>query len=243
MPGGGSFLNPSPDTTSPQLDYAPPRRWNVVRVWRKTVIAILIVASLTAALAWGWKFTWQLQRAHLQKQCLDFVLSPDQVVYTEDKTEANALLTRDPKYLRTLTGAAYQPTEAAKFFVGLPPSGMAFLHSRQAVDRPQRLVCVRVWIWHTSNTTRTVWLESTASRTIELAIPRESSESLAPGQSLPLALSLDDVLRLFAGQIDPADSSHFAIVYELNGKRGSIDGWLKSDDSVILEVRDGAMRK
>jgi hypothetical protein len=34
-------------------------------------------------------------------------------------------------------------------------------------------------------------------------------------------------LRFFAGQPDPTDESHFTIDYELDGDRGTIDGWLR----------------
>ena len=46
--------------------------------------------------------------------------------------------------------------------------------------------------------------------------------------------------RFFAGQIDPADGSHFTIGYQWNdGVRGTIDGWLQDDGSVRLQVRPG----
>lgn len=46
-------------------------------------------------------------------------------------------------------------------------------------------------------------------------------------------------LRLYAGQPDPADASHFTIRYESKGSGGTIDGWLRDGDSVKLQVRDG----
>ena len=46
--------------------------------------------------------------------------------------------------------------------------------------------------------------------------------------------------KVFAGQIDPTDSSRFTIEYEWpNGVRGVIDGQLLADDSVSLEIRKG----
>ncbi|HEV2294202.1 MAG TPA: hypothetical protein VGR35_10115 [Tepidisphaeraceae bacterium] len=46
-------------------------------------------------------------------------------------------------------------------------------------------------------------------------------------------------LQYYAGQSDPADRSHFTIEYAINGERGTIDGWLRMDDTVDLVVRDG----
>lgn len=51
---------------------------------------------------------------------------------------------------------------------------------------------------------------------------------------------------LYAGQPDPADESHFTIAFQFHGsydrdwRPGTIDGWLRDDDSVRLAVRDPA---
>ena len=47
-------------------------------------------------------------------------------------------------------------------------------------------------------------------------------------------------INLYAGQPDPNDKSHFTLAYTLNGKPGTIDGWLNDDDTVKLEVRAGS---
>lgn len=52
---------------------------------------------------------------------------------------------------------------------------------------------------------------------------------LAPGR----------VLRLYAAQPDPADPAHFTYGYELDGKRGTADAWLRADGKLHWEVRDG----
>src|SRR5699024_3764914 len=43
------------------------------------------------------------------------------------------------------------------------------------------------------------------------------------------AIEALNVLRLFAGQSDPNDPSHFTIAYELDGVRGVIDGSVLED--------------
>jgi hypothetical protein len=45
-------------------------------------------------------------------------------------------------------------------------------------------------------------------------------------------------LRLFAGQLDPNDASHFTIDYVIGDQKGVIDGWLKEDGSVLLQKRE-----
>jgi hypothetical protein len=57
--------------------------------------------------------------------------------------------------------------------------------------------------------------------------------------SLRFAVAPDEPLKLYAGQPDPADESHFTIDYETPTGRGTIDGWLMPDDTVKLQIRDG----
>jgi hypothetical protein len=59
------------------------------------------------------------------------------------------------------------------------------------------------------------------------------------GQEFRFAVPPDQPLKLYAGQPDPIDESHFTIAYETPAGRGTIDGWLMPDDSVKLQVRDG----
>jgi hypothetical protein len=48
-------------------------------------------------------------------------------------------------------------------------------------------------------------------------------------------------LRLYAGQLDPHNPSHFTIDYVLHNQRGTIDGWLLDDDRLRFEPRAGAL--
>lgn len=46
-------------------------------------------------------------------------------------------------------------------------------------------------------------------------------------------------IRVYAGQPDSADESHFTIRYEINNKNDIIDGYLQDDGSVTLACRAG----
>ncbi len=48
------------------------------------------------------------------------------------------------------------------------------------------------------------------------------------------------LFRFYPGQVDPSDASHFTIDYELDGQRGTIDGWLRENSVVELLPRQGA---
>jgi hypothetical protein len=45
--------------------------------------------------------------------------------------------------------------------------------------------------------------------------------------------------RFYAAQLDPKDPSHFTVDYALDGQRGTIDGYIKNDDSIIFAPRTG----
>lgn len=57
--------------------------------------------------------------------------------------------------------------------------------------------------------------------------------------SLLVPIKAAQTFRLFAGQADSHDQSHFTMSYELDDQRGIIDGWLRDGDRV--EDVDGTM--
>ena len=79
-------------------------------------------------------------------------------------------------------------------------------------------------------------------RTLSLVLPDSSGLVAAPARQDSTApappVDYGNVLRVFAGQPDPADPTHFTIPYELDGRGGVIDGWLK-DDRIELRPREG----
>jgi len=47
--------------------------------------------------------------------------------------------------------------------------------------------------------------------------------------------------RVYAGQADPANPSHLTFAYDIDGRPGTIDGWLKDGDRLMLEPRAGRL--
>jgi hypothetical protein len=56
-----------------------------------------------------------------------------------------------------------------------------------------------------------------------------------------MVLPAAEQLSLFDGQPDPIDPSRFTIPYKLKGQAGTIEGRLKDDNTVILQVLDGPL--
>ena len=81
------------------------------------------------------------------------------------------------------------------------------------------------------------------SRQLTLVLPDTSDRTVARFAQQPDAahrppVDYGNVLRLYAGQPDPADPTHFTIPYRLDGREGVIDGWLK-EDRIELKPREG----
>ena len=56
----------------------------------------------------------------------------------------------------------------------------------------------------------------------------------------PTAATIDlNQWRIFAGQPDPNDPTHFTIPYDVDGKPGVIDGRLNDGERAILTPRTG----
>ena len=142
-----------------------------------------------------------------------------------------------------------------------------FLHGRTGPSGQERLVCVRLTGGQSMNelfsseppikqrtfsiTTRRMLTAQTIDVRGEqraLALGRERPEGLAvwkPGpdnwENGQVEFQTGGLYRFYAGQPDPNNASHFTIDYELDGKRATIDGWLRANDVVELVPREGVI--
>ena len=78
-------------------------------------------------------------------------------------------------------------------------------------------------------------LQSSATDQARLTLTSESANSKA---------ELKNLLghwRVFAGQPDASNPSHLTFAYDIDGRPGVIDGWLKDGDRLMLEPRAGRL--
>ena len=114
-----------------------------------------------------------------------------------------------------------------------PVQAPLFIHGRRAATgQPPRVVIVGFdgprFVW---GDRRPVWVRVIKEPGDLRAFAQLDHFNFETDPSLPV--------RLYAGEPDPADASHFTISYEAGGVPGTIDGWLRADDTVTLQVRDG----
>lgn len=230
---------------SQHIEYAPLtpvgraarlRRWMLPAVLGLLIIGAVWVAPKLIAYA---------TMLHRQRQCLEYAAPATQVVLETGPAEAKTLLT-DPRYATNAKGTiAYliPPVWMAYYTPlggGFETSGTVFLHERTTRDGTRCLVGVDVNLLPLLNTPRRC-----ASLGAHLIEPGSAFRNPRLGLSMTRGdgsqIMFDpaaDRLTIYAGQIDPADASHFTIDYDLNGVRHTLDGWLVDATEVKIEARD-----
>jgi len=103
-----------------------------------------------------------------------------------------------------------------------------FLHARDTPSGSGRLVAVQLGRLSPSDPYNRFFFDAYVHH-------RQSNSS---GQ-LEMCLAAGDRVRIYEGQPDPADATHFTIDYDLNGQRGTIDARLDDAGWVTFAPRTG----
>ena len=232
-----------------QIDYAPrpPPPAHRARWFRRVATLALAVVAAGACVRWGPAAWRRIQVLHLQRQCMTRHEPYDLVVLEVDAERARALAAGQPAY-RSVTQAGswqpyayYLPPEWESFYAAHSPSGLlsfgtVFLHERRTPSGRRRLVTVdfssREFV-HGYN-----W--PVQWRVFEPGSLLRPPRLLASRQTdLHPAVGPNRLLRAYAGQVDWSDPAHFTV--EVEHARGTtlFDGWLRDDDTVLIEPREG----
>jgi hypothetical protein len=178
------------------------------------------------------------------------------IIYEEDLEGAAALL-RDPdKYAKveeTPFAAARWPSALTPLLGGrYETTGdvtVAFMHERRSPCGNVRLVVVPFAVWAPDVKNRGFlrrldldWIYAPGTWA------NGGKPTWLAGQATAFLVPEPYALRVFAGQPDTQDESHFTIRYSARLSAddawadGIIDGWLMDDNSVKLRMRDGPLR-
>jgi hypothetical protein len=226
-------------SASPQLDYAPPPPLYRHRRFRRIVVLLVLLAAAYPAWRWG---SWAWGRGKMlyaQHRCLNYSPPGDLVVFESDEVRAGELIKRAeykliwPASNNTVVG--HMPDELRNFEdpvlrVSRAPCAILFMHELRDKGGHERLVIVARTAANTGplfyspfNLFKSIFKPATMHDDLwdvsRSSYPRRAYHG--PVQFLPT-----EGLRFYAGQVDPADASHFTIRYELGGKAGLIDGRL-----------------
>ena len=226
-----------------QLDYAPPR--HLSRKWIIRTAIILALVACIALLIRNWPaISTRVAYWRVQRRCLLYTAPPDQVVFSTRSAEAKAMQHRPGGYHGVyIPGrfdiAGFEPPELTRFIrfdhqvlYDTPRHNVAFMHERTSPAGHRRLIIISA--------------DATGGgrifgfwRTVLEPVPMFSGRRHSFGAMMPGMFESDGDFRVFAGQVDPNDASHFTIRFELAGQPGLIDGRLKDNDRIVLTVREG----
>ncbi|MDB5293142.1 MAG: hypothetical protein JWL69_4383 [Phycisphaerales bacterium] len=239
--------------TAPPINYAPaPKGIRYHWVRRLTALALLIVLC-AVAIRYVPRMNRRLDLLRCQGLAMTYAAPADHVVYERDPAKAAALLRSSPNYWavnypsedgpiplpsHTLAGLGvvvdFVPEWRDFYRLASPPGrntgAVLFLHKLRSPAGHERLVAVDGFL--SAGSARLRLARSVFTPAMLFSRPQfvtdDARFSLAELGELQAE-------RVFAGQLDPADPSHFSILYETATGTGVIDGWLKDDDSVKLE--------
>lgn len=190
---------------------------------------------------------------------------PAETVTFEEQSDKALALSSLPNYalfnhpLTEHSGARRRLLELAKFdprrddIDGKPSirqHAILFCHQLQLPSGQSRLVVVEgVVNWESGSPGQTHLISVATTFTIDAASPAPlHPTSETEGPLIDGAMSETEpawALRVFAGQLDPKDASHFTIDYQTSsGGKGTIDGWLRQSagkkgmqDEVEMKLR------
>lgn len=232
-----------------QLDYAShPRPWYRRHPCRAALVVVVILGCIGAAVGGksGWKAferhrMWQDLIARQQK-CLDYTAPPTQVVADDDPAHFDKLLKISKSY--QLQGGGEWPAYVActptvlKEFPEVSETDILFLGGRRSPAGHSRLIICYI---RGIGKNRNVYLLTRS--TVPATVGKWPTPVLQSGSLMLGDRTAQEHVQFFAGQVDPADASHFTIRYSLDGASHIIDGWLQDDDNVKLTVRGAGTGK
>jgi hypothetical protein len=244
-------MNKGPGTL--ELEYAKPLRWHQ----RRWLVWVLLGVSLLALYV-GWRAArgprerfaekWSVRRD--LRACMTDAPGPRVVAFESDPRRWRKAVGyadyiggrsgRLPNYAyrslyRRLNAQNSQPREF---------DPVLFMHARRAPGGPERLVVVQAWLDYPGavmnvHLSGQIWDVDVPFG----SLPFETARFAGPVLSDRPPDGGTTTLRVFAGQVDPQDASHFTIEYDIGGKGGVVDGWLRGAtagqaEKVELKVRN-----
>jgi hypothetical protein len=241
-----------------------PARWRRIarRVFRYLPLLLLIVALAVGILvSFRWPWVWYGSRDEYQwHRWLNFTMSAEKVVYEEDPGRATRLLSLpsepasayvgDPRagnfslsndytFHSSTKSAMYCPAMLRALLMYDRPA-LAFIHWRSAPTTGRALILVTSdWSSNGLRHRDIVYLSARRCTHDECVTGKRALNHRTGWNMIEVRLRPEQMMRIYAGQVDPKDDAHFTIKYEIDNVPGTIDGRLEADDTVTLKFLDG----
>jgi hypothetical protein len=181
--------------------------------------------------------------SYWQRQALAYTTPTDTVVYSTDPRDVATLRSSDytSNWPHFPTGSyvlrpnlTFQQLINAHTGGTIPVAPAIFLHARQDPSGASRVTAVQLARMESDSFPRL----SLVPYVQPTGTPRGNIIASASGE-MEIYLRRTDRIRLFDGQPDPADPTHFTIDCAINDVPMTIDGYLKAGDQLTLTPRTG----
>jgi hypothetical protein len=205
----------------PQLDYAQPTPWLRRRSSRRVALLLFAIIALGFGMRWGSFLVERVQANYWFAKCMGYDAPADRPVY-------------EPRQSGWVTTIPEPWTKFSLYWGGSSPmtGGTLFLHERRTRAGERRLIAVDAV---SMIFPRTLQLQANVFGPAIGMAPAQRKSAVVRVLNFPFDA---DEMRIYAGQPDPADASHFTMRYEIGNRHGLIDGWLRDDDTVVIEPRE-----
>lgn len=205
-----------------QLEYALQPSWHRSKRARRGIIAGILLLGVVASLKWvgpAWNHGKVLFYQH---RCLTHSELPTRIVYDGDQNRPIALVAKDWEQFYS----AFSPPGGrfnATVFLGelTRKDGTARLVSIDVRTIPELDLLVHQFDVHVIKPA-SLWKQAELCSNTSWRVP------------YPAEVSMD---RIYAGQPDNARADHFTVTIEGANGPVIIDGWLQSNDTILLEAR------
>ncbi len=220
---------------SPQLEYAP-KPALLRRRWRAIVVILTIALVSLCGFVWREKLSaiWlNYQELRAQRIWLKYQIDPNRVVYDDDPERASELATL-PDYFdfKKDDGAhvtMWHPNINDPHWStsNMTDGALLFLHERITEGGRRLLTTVHLYFV----TDPTLGPGSHLMFQLQEFVPYDWGEVIQPRNGLltpVLGLDFSErkaPVRIFGGQVDPDDRTHFTIRYQIGDKEGILDGY------------------
>jgi hypothetical protein len=208
----------------PQLEYGQAPVWHRRRSSRRVALMLFGLIALGFGVRWGNFLVDRVRANYWFAKCLTYDAPADKPVY-------------EPRQSGWVTTIPEPWTKFSLYWGGSAPmtGGTLFLHERRTRAGDRRLIAVDAV---TMIFPRTLQLQASVFGPAIGVAPARRKSAVVRVLNMPTDA---DELRIYMGQPDPADASHFTMRYEIGNQHGLIDGWLRDDDTVVIELREESL--
>ena len=221
----------TPPGAKRKLTYAPPAAWYRRPFTGRIITLVCALLFILVALLWAPRCIRWARLLNWERQCLSYPNAPRVICGVEipdDQTgEAQIQRSEPPECWRRF----YSAISGAS----IKSDGTVFLHERLAPSGTLRLVAIDTVVQQRDQiATGISFYARSFARTGRFSYPREVSSLYYGKGNAGGFIGWHDHAKVFAGRIDPENTSHFTIDFEADGRRKTIDGWITDDDENIL---------